>query len=266
MNKYILYFLFILALISCRKENKTNLIKPVEGKYPLVHNLHFADEKQISSVDTLAKKIISILEKKYNPQDNRPIEFDYMLYVSSNGNVEKLVVLESDLDKVDNIVMHTIKNWKLNPLLEKKPIGFRTELKFRFYRSDNTYELIKEPSNSLISYLQNSPSSYFIAVEKMPEPIGGIKAIQEKIVYPELAKKAGIEGRVFVKAYIDEKGNVTEAEIIKGIGHGCDEAAMKAVKETKFIPGKHKGKPVKVQVSVPILFRLDSNGGDKNGK
>ncbi|MFZ0455316.1 MAG: energy transducer TonB [Ignavibacteriaceae bacterium] len=97
---------------------------------------------------------------------------------------------------------------------------------------------------------------YFVAVEDMPEPIGGIAAIQSKIVYPEIAKRAGVEGKVYVKAFVDEKGNVIKVEVQKGIGAGCDEAAMKAVKETKFKPGKQRGKPVKVQVSIPVVFRL----------
>ena len=97
---------------------------------------------------------------------------------------------------------------------------------------------------------------YFVAVEEMPYPIGGIQAIQDLIVYPEIARRAGIEGKVYVLAYVNEEGNVIKTEILKGIGGGCDEAAEYAVKHTKFSPGKQRGKPVKVKVSVPIIFRL----------
>ena len=97
---------------------------------------------------------------------------------------------------------------------------------------------------------------FFVAVEEMPEPIGGIGAIQSKIVYPEIAKRAGVQGRVYVKAYVDEAGRVTKVELIRGIGAGCDEAAMDAVKSVMFKPGKQRGKPVKVQVTVPVLFKL----------
>ncbi|OGV00872.1 MAG: energy transducer TonB [Ignavibacteria bacterium RIFOXYC2_FULL_35_16] len=98
--------------------------------------------------------------------------------------------------------------------------------------------------------------TYFVAVEEMPEPIGGIQAIQSKIVYPEIAKRAGVEGKVYVLAFVNEQGIVTKAEIIKGLGAGLDEAALGAVKQTKFKPGKQRGKPVKVQVSIPIVFKL----------
>ena len=97
---------------------------------------------------------------------------------------------------------------------------------------------------------------FFVAVEEMPEPIGGIGAIQSKIVYPEIAKRAGVQGRVYVKAYVDESGRVNKVELIRGIDAGCDEAAMDAVKSVMFKPGKQRGKPVKVQVTVPVLFKL----------
>lgn len=97
---------------------------------------------------------------------------------------------------------------------------------------------------------------FFVAVEEMPEPVGGISAIQSKIVYPEIAKRAGVQGRVYVKAYVDESGRVNKVELIRGIGAGCDEAAMDAVKSVMFKPGKQRGKPVKVQVTVPVLFKL----------
>ncbi len=98
--------------------------------------------------------------------------------------------------------------------------------------------------------------TYFVAVEEMPEPIGGIAAIQSKIIYPEIAKRAGVEGKVYVKAYVDEQGNVTKTEVVKGLGAGLDEAAVNAVKQTKFKPGKQRGKAVKVQVMIPIQFKL----------
>ena len=98
-------------------------------------------------------------------------------------------------------------------------------------------------------------SPYFVAVEEMPEPIGGLSSIQSKIVYPEIARRAGVDGKVFVLAFVDESGNVTNAEIVKGIGSGCDEAALDAVLQTKFKPGIQRGKPVKVKITIPIVFK-----------
>ncbi|MEM1269054.1 MAG: TonB family protein [Bacteroidota bacterium] len=96
----------------------------------------------------------------------------------------------------------------------------------------------------------------FVVVEQMPELIGGLAELQKKIKYPEIAKKAGVEGTVFVQFIVDENGNVTNAAVAKGIGAGCDEEALRAVRTAKFKPGRQRGKPVKVKFSLPIRFRL----------
>lgn len=96
----------------------------------------------------------------------------------------------------------------------------------------------------------------FVIVEEMPELIGGLSAIQSKIRYPEVAKKAGVEGRVFVQFVVDEQGNVVDPEVTRGIGAGCDEEAIRAVQQAKFKPGQQRGKPVRVKMSLPITFKL----------
>jgi protein TonB len=101
------------------------------------------------------------------------------------------------------------------------------------------------------------PDQFFVVVEAMPNPIGGIEGIQSRIIYPDFAIRAGIQGRVFVNAFVDEFGNVKKAELVKGIGAGCDEAAIEAVLATKFSPGLQRQRPVKVQVTIPILFKLN---------
>lgn len=96
----------------------------------------------------------------------------------------------------------------------------------------------------------------FVIVENMPELIGGLEGLQKRISYPPFAKKAGVEGRVFVQFVVDEQGNVRDAVVLRGIGAGCDEEALKAVNSAKFKPGKQRGKPVRVKMSLPITFKL----------
>ena len=96
----------------------------------------------------------------------------------------------------------------------------------------------------------------FVVVEDMPKLIGGLASIQEHITYPEMAKKAGVEGRVIVQFVVDEQGNVQTPQVIRGLGAGLDEVALNAVKQAKFEPGKQRGQPVKVKMSLPVTFRL----------
>lgn len=96
----------------------------------------------------------------------------------------------------------------------------------------------------------------FVWSEIMPEPLGGIAAILEKVYYTEIAKRAEIEGKVVIEAVVDKQGNIIDAFVKKGIGGGLDEVALDAVKNTKFHPGKQRGKPVNVRISIPIKFVL----------
>lgn len=104
--------------------------------------------------------------------------------------------------------------------------------------------------------IENPVTPVFYAVEEPPTIIGGVAALNEKVVYPELAVKVNIQGKVYVEAFIDENGDVFDVVLLKGIGGGCDEAAINAVKSVKFNPGKQRGKAVKVRVGIPIVFKL----------
>ncbi|MEX2602254.1 MAG: energy transducer TonB [Balneolaceae bacterium] len=97
---------------------------------------------------------------------------------------------------------------------------------------------------------------FFKVVEQMPELIGGLSELQSKITYPERARRAGIEGRVFVQFIVNEQGEVENPQVIRGIGAGCDEEALRAVRDAQFRPGLQRGRPVRVQYSLPIVFRL----------
>jgi TonB family protein len=94
--------------------------------------------------------------------------------------------------------------------------------------------------------------TYYVAVDEMPEPFGGTQGIVSKIIYPSSAKQKSIEGTVFVLAFVDENGVVRKTLLTKGIGYGCDEAAMNAVFRTRFKPGRQNGRPVKVQIQIPV--------------
>ncbi len=95
--------------------------------------------------------------------------------------------------------------------------------------------------------------------EVMPLPIGGIESIYKKIVYPEAAKKAGVEGKVYLLIYINENGDVDDVKILKGLFGGCDEAAVEAVKNSKFTPAEDKGIPIKVKLTLQIIFKLNES-------
>jgi protein TonB len=104
---------------------------------------------------------------------------------------------------------------------------------------------------------ESDEASIFVAYDEPPEPIGGFAAIQKNLVYPEIARKAGVEGRVFIKVLIDQQGRVVDTQVVKSLGNnGCDEAAISAIKSVRWKPAKQRDKPVKVWVSIPVVFML----------
>ncbi len=103
--------------------------------------------------------------------------------------------------------------------------------------------------------------AFYLSVEVMPEPIGGMNAIYKKIYYPEYARKNNIEGTVTVRVFIDRDGEVLEAQIIEGLGYGCDESARMAIFYHRFKPGLQRGQRIKVQMDIPIEFKLPKAEG-----
>ena len=96
------------------------------------------------------------------------------------------------------------------------------------------------------------PRVKFIPYDDPPQPLSSIKP-----VYPEIAQEAGIEGTVVVQVFVDKKGRVQDTLILKGIPNtGLDEAAVKAIKKTRFRPAKQRERAVGVWISIPVNFRL----------
>ena len=101
----------------------------------------------------------------------------------------------------------------------------------------------------------------FIVVEDMPTFPGGDEArmrfLSENIRYPQMARESGIQGTVFVTFVVERDGSVTDVRVLRGIGGGCDEEALRVIRAMpRWNPGKQRGRPVRVQFNMPIRFTL----------
>ena len=128
-------------------------------------------------------------------------------------------------------------------------------------------EIINLPPPPPPAVVEELEPEIFVIVEQMPclldnkgwcDPtsIAGLMDLQKRIRYPEIAKKAGVEGRVFLQFVVNENGDVVDPVVTRGIGAGCDEEAVRGILTAKFTPGKQRGKTVKVKMSLPITFKL----------
>lgn len=105
----------------------------------------------------------------------------------------------------------------------------------------------------------------FHVVEQMPRFPGGeearIKYLTQNIRYPAEARDNGIQGRVYVTYVVEADGSISNVRVLRGIGGGCDEEAAQLISNMpNWEPGKQRGKPVRVQFNMPILFSIDVFG------
>lgn len=121
-----------------------------------------------------------------------------------------------------------------------------------FDRTENVIPPRHTESNRIVE--EEEPP--FFVVEEMPLLIGGLESIAKNVHYTEIAKRIGIEGKVYIQALVDKKGDISEAKVVKGLLPELDEIALNAVMIAKFNPGMQRGKPVKVWITIPIQFKL----------
>lgn len=103
---------------------------------------------------------------------------------------------------------------------------------------------------------------FFIVVEEDPRFPNGDAArtqyLKNNVKYPAMARERGVEGIVYVGFIVEPDGSVTNVRVLRGIGGGCDEEALRVVRNMpKWEPGKQRGRPVRVQLTLPIQFTLN---------
>ena len=271
--KNLIIILFLTLIIGCEvRERGVEVIPDYDAIYLPPSKVDIPVEI-LGDEDKQLEDIQNIIGEHYKPQNQAFYFFKAKLYVDENGELNKIQYSkvepyrqfeDSDINpEVDGLfpkLTSYLEKVKFTPaLLADKRVksqliweaAFRTnnEGKADFYFG--ALEM-----TGLSGLAKFNSEKYNEKVDEMPFPVGGISAIAKNVIYPSEAKEAGVEGRVFVKAFIDEDGDVAATEIIRGIGHGCDEAAKKAVQNTKFKPGIKNGKPAKSQISIPIFFKL----------
>lgn len=174
-----------------------------------------------------------------------------------------------DLIETEIMPIHLIPEPIVETPVEKvKPISTEIEIvKDLVERFEGKDEPIVEPldvytlPSVFVAEEKIAEDSIFIGVEEMPSFPGGDNALLsflgKNINYPQMAADAGIMGMVYVSFVVDKSGNVNNIRVLKGIGGGCDEEAIRVLKQMpKWSPGKQRGKAVNVHFNLPIKFRL----------
>jgi len=124
---------------------------------------------------------------------------------------------------------------------------------------------IDEPvgNSDVKQVVEADPNQIFTSVEQVPEFAGGLEKfgayLSKNIRYPAVARENNTQGRVICTFVVEKDGSLTDIKVVRGIGSGCDEEAVRVLKNSpKWKPGIQNGRPVRVQYSVPISFTLAS--------
>lgn len=240
-TKFFFLILLFVILLGCKERKQPEIINLNDNNYLSERDLgwSFPINTKLTNKEEQKKLFRSIDEKLKTeglnilPNDR----YQLMIYLNEKGKFDKVIILNGKEEKVANIVINELSKIFDEPVYKD---GIPIKFQFTFWYSSDIYGNLERGSE----------------VDSPPSPIGGMASIQQNIRYPEIAKRAGIEGTVYIAVDIDENGNVTNTNIMQGIGAGCDEAAIDAIKQVKFKPAIKDSIPVKYRITIPIQFKL----------
>lgn len=206
-----------------------------------------------SSTNNLSKEELTDLEIEVEYIES---DTNYYLITTSNFDSTNLPKYKTTLNLLHKYYPDDIQiiHEEFDNTQENRPI-LKAEIK------DHPFSLNKVLWNLGPEYFQ----SYFIEythqltkdtpLKKMPEVIGGIRAIQQEINYPNELRQSNISGRVFVNFIVNEFGEVEDPDIVESLHVSADMEAIRVIRKTKFTPAEIEGVPVRVRFSLPIHFR-----------
>ncbi|HED07895.1 MAG TPA: TonB family protein [Ignavibacteria bacterium] len=260
MNKKFLIIVFILSLIT--------------SLYPQADTLKtYYPNNKLKSVIPLLDSLRQGLAKFYFDNGKIKEERPYV-----NGRVEGIVkhyYKSGVLKSIYTIINgkregnYTLYDEKDSVLKDVNFVGGKIDIKrIPFYVDKEKETFIKKSIKKIKEEQTGVPlppkieeknfkddPAYYLNVEVMPKPIGGMASIYRKLTYPLAARDNNIQGIVKVRVFIEKNGRVSKTEIVKGLGYGCDEAAETAIKYTRFTPGLLRGQKVKVQMIISVEFK-----------
>ena len=229
----------------------------------------------------IANTKVTAQEQKFNP--NPPVNADtYQIVMYEYDDSDRLPINDTVVYNEDGSYTEVKRERERDP----ETGGMRTKVSLSSYdkkgKPISGFHISTEPKQGDTSVYHITPiegfhfpaevvdnDTVYQVVDQKPEFPGGEKAMFEflskNIVYPEKAKEAGIQGRVFVGFVIEKDGSVSEVKIMKGVGGECDEEALRVVKSMpNWKPGKKDGKVVRVSYTLPINFKLSDNQTKKS--
>jgi protein TonB len=187
------------------------------------------DEKKVARNTTTFEEIIEVPQTEIPPPPPAPkMHIPRIVEVPDEAELKEDIKIEFDMD-VTNVTV--------------------TE-QFTIAEAPKVEEEVEEEADKI-----------FLVVEQSAAPKDGMEAfykyVSSNIRYPAQARRMNIQGKVFVEFVVDKDGTLTQLTVVKGIGAGCDEEAIRIIQNSPpWSPGKQRGRPVRQRMVLPIFFKL----------
>jgi periplasmic protein TonB len=234
-----------------------------------------------------------ILRKMYNKQLNKALLFSILIliaglayplvssfraighghYVSNNGDATYIANIKPHTDLPELPKLQTLPDIPKNiifvaPTITNEVVpddgGFLPMEEINRTSTNVFVDIAPETSREkqpIIIDVPEDKQETFINTEEMPFFPGGdaerLRFLGDNIQYPQQASELGIQGTVYLQFVVDSKGNITDVKILRGIGGGCEDEALRVIKMMpQWHPGKQNGKAVRVLYTMPVSFKL----------
>lgn len=270
IKTFLIIFLAGIILSGCKEKKEIEIVPDLESIYLPVNQVT-VPPKELNGLDTLYKKDITNIIKAYAITNSKyPVEYkiDLRLYINEDGTIHMIKNLGSKIkyttsseqinydvmNKILVAISRSMKDWKFNPAIkDSKPIKSRTD--FNVTMIDSSEGRYYVNVGNLFNIIPNMND--FVPVDKMTEVL--IPSVPH---YPELAKRAGIEGTAYVKILVSTEGSPVKAVVIKTDNEIFNQPSIDAAMQFKFTSAKRDNKPVAVWVVIPFRYRLDGSKGE----
>ena len=183
-----------------------------------------------------------------------------------DGEIVDLGKVEAELDEIIEIPLSSQElppppKQEVFKIEEVKDTEIIEEININLDVEVTENEALEEIEFTPVVEEEEKVEEVFVIVEQEPVPVGGFEAfyayLAKELVYPPRAARFGVSGSVFVQFIIEKDGRITDAQIVRGIGMGCDEEALRVINAAPaWQPGKQRGVAVRVKKIIPVRFVL----------
>lgn len=256
LGKYALVLplaLCLVAMTTARKEITAVVTQAVDEKITVSGRVTGADGKPLPKATVVARGTNQVVttdsEGKYrvNVPANGSLMFSFVGFITQNVKIDRRTVIDITLSRLTNQLGNVVVvAYEPDSLAYVPPMT-----------------VTARPINTI-----SRTDSIFTIIEQQPEFPGGMSALGRylgrNLRYPMDARQAKIQGNVFVQFVVSDEGKIQQLRVLKGVGTGCDEEAVRVISQMPtWIPGRQNGRPVAVQYVVPVQFMLETKEGKR---